>query len=206
WKVGSGGVGTRNFAWPLAAWIGKWAASFEALRTESDKLLAATTLLSVLALTAQAAYLIVRRRPEDAWWRAGAGYAALFLVLGGAVWEGHPGAAPRVLLPLTLAFNVLCARHRVPLWWLITGNLAVAAGLLAMKDVPRDPAELAFARAGGRAAVARSGNGWYGLERDRVHRWMWSGGAGEIALEGRPRDASPVPFQVAVSWPSPPRV
>src|SRR5262249_34025125 len=176
------------------------------LRTESDKLLAATTLLSVLALTAQAAYLIVRRRPEDAWWRAGAGYAALFLVLGEAVWEGHPGAATRVLLPLTLAFNVLCARHRAPLWWLITGNLAVAAGLLAMKDGPRDPAELAFARAGGRAAGARAGNGWYGLEKDPLHRWMWSGGAGEIALEAWPRDASLIRFEFAISCPSPRRV
>jgi hypothetical protein len=141
WRVGPGGAGTRNFAWPLEAWIGKWTATFAALSTGAD-LLVWATLLATVGLTVQAAFFLARPRWQERWWRVGAPFVALFLFLGPAVWEGLPGAATRVLLPLNLAFNVLVHRARAPLWWLLAGNLTVAAGLLALEDVPRDPTEI----------------------------------------------------------------
>ena len=58
------------------------------------------------------------------------------IFLGAAVWEGYPGAASRVLLPMTLAFNILVPRGWK--WWgvLLLGNLSV----FATYDTLRAPA------------------------------------------------------------------
>jgi hypothetical protein len=57
------------------------------------------------------------------------------LVLGDAVWEGHPAAVGRILLPMTVAFNVLLPRVRWALFLplLVLGNASVVVGLDAMK-------------------------------------------------------------------------
>lgn len=188
WRAGTGGSGQRNFALPLEAWITKWTATFAALSSGGD-LLVWATLLATAGLTVQAAFLLARPRWQDRWWRLGAPFAALFLFLGSAVWEGLPGAATRVLLPLNLAFNVLVHRARASVWWLLAGNLTVAAGLFALEDVPRDPAEIAATRARGTACVARLNEGWFGLERDRRHAWAWCRGRCSVALEAWPKDS-----------------
>lgn len=193
WRVGYAGTGARNFAWPLAGWLEKWIASIAALRTEGDLVLVWTTILAMLALTVQAAFFLTRLRWEDRWWRVGAAYVALLACLGTAVWEGFPGAATRVLLPLTLAFNVLAHRSRAAAAWLIVGNLTVGAGLLSLKDVPHDPSEIAAARGHGAACIAALREGWFGIERDAGHSghvWAWSGGRGTIALESWPKNAA----------------
>jgi hypothetical protein len=189
WRIGPGGIGARNLAWPFTGWIEKWLATFAAMRTEGDLKPVWTTLLATLALTVQAAFFLKRPRLEDRWWRVGAGFVALLLCLGTAVWEGFPGAATRVLLPLNLAFNVLVHRTRAPLAWLLAGNLTVAAGLLALNDPPSDPNELAAIRAQGTACVATLRDGWYGRERASGHTWAWSRGRAAIALEAWPKDA-----------------
>ncbi len=189
WRVGPGGTGPRNLAWPFTGWIQKWQATFAAMRTEGELLLVWTTLLATLGLTVQVLFFLTRWRLEDRWWRAGAGYVALFFCLGAAVWEGFPGAATRVLLPLTLAFNIRVQRVRAPLWWLFAGNLSVAAGLLAMKDVPGDPNELAATRARGTACVATLRDGWYGREHLSSHTWAWCRGRGTVSIEAWPKGA-----------------
>ena len=187
WRIGYGGTGPRNFAWPITGWAEKWLDTIAAIRTEGDLLPVLTTLLATFGLTVQAAFFLTHQRWENLWWRVGAGYVVLLLFLGAAVWEGFPGAATRVLLPLGLAFNVLAHRNRAPLWWLFAGNLTVAAGLLALKDVPRDLTELAAARAHGTACVASLGDGWYGQERTSRHTWVWSRGHATIALQAWPK-------------------
>lgn len=203
WRAGSGGTGMRNFDWPLAGWIGKWRPTFAALTDPGDHLLAWATLLATLALTAQVAYFVLHRRLEERWWRVGATYVAFFVFLGPAVWEGFPGAATRVLLPLTLAFNVLASRKRAPLAWLLAGNLAVGAGLIAVKDVPRDPTEAAAERAHGTACVASLREGWFGRESDPNHAWFWSGGRSTVALEAWPKADRPVRLDFALRAISP---
>ena len=62
------------------------------------------------------------------WWRVAAAYAVLMLLVDKAVWEGSPGAVMRVLLPLTVGFNILLLRHTDrSFWtWYVVGNLQLA--------------------------------------------------------------------------------
>ena len=104
WRAGPDQDAGGNFNWPLVSWAEKGRTAVLALRHAPLPGLAWTSLLALLGLTVQAAFFL-RPRPTDAWWRLGAAYAILMLVLGPAVWAGVPGAALRVLLPLTLAFS-----------------------------------------------------------------------------------------------------
>jgi hypothetical protein len=82
-------------------------------------------ILAPLAL--QAVYIVVRvRRYREPWWRVGAGYVLLLLVLDRVLVAPSTGAITRVLLPMTVAFNVLLMNESSP-WrfWalLVAGNL-----------------------------------------------------------------------------------
>ena len=60
-------------------------------------------------------------------------YSLLMIVLGENVWAGYPGAATRVLLPMTFAFNVLLPRSA---WFwplFVLGNLTVLQGLETLR-------------------------------------------------------------------------
>ena len=122
-------AGSRNFAAPLTAYSTKW--------------------LATLAELQQAGWGVVRPvqsprpdQPDDAGARpaslsrldeplvaGGIASCLLMMVLGSAVWEGHPGAVTRVLLPMTFAFNLMLLRAR---WFwplFVLGNLTVLAAL-----------------------------------------------------------------------------
>lgn len=117
-------TGERNFGLPLSAYGAKWLTSLHELRPGDPDTW--TSALTLIALTTQALYLAATREWRHPWWRVGAGYAVLMLVVGPAVWDGIPGAITRVVLPMTLAFNILVPRHRwfLPLWVLGNANLA----------------------------------------------------------------------------------
>lgn len=188
WRVGPADQGWGNFTWPVAGLLEKWRAVIDALSTVADRPLAWTTLLATLGLTVQAAFFFVRREPTDRWWRIGVAYAGLMLCLGTAVWEGFPGAATRVLLPLNLAFNVRVHRSHASLGWLLLGNLGVLAGLLTVRDVPASPREVAALRQQGLAAIATAGEGWHGRETHGRHAWLWAGGQrATVAFETWPK-------------------
>jgi hypothetical protein len=122
-------AGARNLAAPFTGYGEKWVATFAGLQAEGWGSFARLSLLSMTALTTQAAFLLLSRQWNVAWWRTGVVYLALMAVLGRAVWEGHPGAVTRVVLPMTFAFNVLVLKSRWfwPLW--VLGNLSVLGGL-----------------------------------------------------------------------------
>jgi hypothetical protein len=187
-RFGSIEAGWGNFALPVAGLALKIQQNLHAvLHGNPDHVaLAWTGLLSTTALIVQAAFFLTRWKPDDAWWRVGAPYVVLMLFLGNAVWEGFPGAATRVLLPLTLAFNVSVVRRRAGLVWLLLGNLAVASGWQTLTSVPTDPTDLSSARAHGLALVARTGPGWYGVERNSRHAWSWNSGDGKLLVKSWP--------------------
>ena len=133
----------------------------------------------------QAGYLLLRPKGNDPWRRFGFGYALLLLLLGTAVWEGHPGAATRVLLPLNLAFNALAPRTRAGLALLILGNLTVPAGLVQFTSLPNDGVGLGAASGRSRVLV-QTRAGWSGVERDRRNFWSWSSGNADLAVIARP--------------------
>ena len=60
----------------------------------------------------------------------GAGYLALMLVMNEVLWDPATGAMTRVVLPMTVGFNVLLVQEpRGRFWpWFILGNLHVIPG------------------------------------------------------------------------------
>ncbi len=93
--------------------------------------------LTLLALVVQIATIIARPAWSSPWWRLGACYAALLLVLGRPLWAGEPPTTMRVLLPLMVAFNVQLRHIDDPRWFwalLVAGNLTVlrAPALLSL--------------------------------------------------------------------------
>ncbi|MSU69209.1 MAG: hypothetical protein EXS39_00220 [Opitutaceae bacterium] len=188
WRIGPLDPGAGNFDWPVVSFVQKWRADLPAAASLEVHWLAWTTLLATLGLTVQAAFFFTRWRPEDRWWRMGMVYSALMFCLGGAVWDGSPGAATRVLLPLNLAFNVLVHRTRAPLLWLLAGNLSVFSGLQVMDPVSNEALSLAT-QSNGTSYVGRFGDGWFGREHSWRHTWTWSSGRSTVIFEASPKNS-----------------
>jgi hypothetical protein len=96
------------------------------------------SVVTLISITAQTLFLLARPRWNDAWWRLGFAYVMLMSVLGQPLWTGEPGTAARVLLPLTLAVNVLlraCDRPASFWPWFAAVNLSTLEGL-AMLHIP----------------------------------------------------------------------
>jgi hypothetical protein len=173
WQVGRPSGGTGNFALPFGGLIGRWGESLAGLRADVDLRLAWASLLATIAVTAQLVFLALRPDWRNRWWRLGCGSALLMLVLGSAVWEGFPGASPRVLLPLLLVCNVLALERRRAALWLLLFNLSVPSGLLELEPMP-DPGEFLVARDTAGAVVLRTGDGCYAPESLGKDRWAWT--------------------------------
>ena len=194
--------GLGNFNWPFVGFIAKWRATLDQLNS-ADARYSWPTLLVLLGLTVQGLFFLVRRDDRNASWRLGAVYVALMFCLGWIVWVGFPGAAARVLLPLTFAFNLHAARTRASWAWLVLGNLTVVSGILTLAEVPEDPREIAAARTTGIACVATAGDGWYGREQASHHRWSWCKGNGQVSFEAWPKADANVGLELELASPIP---
>lgn len=198
----AGDPGARNFALPFAAYGRKWADVLENLPEVS----AVNTwplwgLLMLVALTVQFLYLVLRPQWNQAWWRIGLSFAVLMIFLGDAVWEGYPGAASRVLLPMQLAFNVLVPAGRG--WWavLVLGNLTMLAAPAALESpagegyVIRGPDPLVYGSGREKFAI-EYGDEWYPVERNNNDYWCWAGGDGTLVVT----NPQPVPLVVRLRF------
>jgi hypothetical protein len=173
--------GLGNFTYPLA---GYWERVSQAWREPPPPPPAEiyyATLVTVLALAVQALFFALRWRPAERWWRVGAAFALMMGFLSTPVWEGYPGASTRVLLPMTLAFNVLVPRTGRWLPVLLAGNLTVAASVFEFSP----PHEFYTVR--GDATLRNAvrvvpSQGWHGPERHLKERWRWSSGDAELTL------------------------
>ena len=199
WQAGPADQGFGNFSWPGAGFVEKWFFALAGFRLDpAYGWLNAATLLATLGLTVQAGFLVSRRLFNDAWWRVGAVGVVMMLLFGTSVWEGHPGAATRVLLPMGLAFAVLAVRQRATWLWLVAGSLSVWSGVLALWTVPQDAAEIAAGRSEHGAYVLRINEGWYGCERDRRNTWAWTAREGQLVLDTSPRGGSPARVRLSL--------
>ena len=93
----------------------------------------------LVSLAAQACYLVVRREYASPWWRVGAAYALLMFLLDRTLADPNTGAITRVLLPLTVGFNVLLASETRParFWpWFAAGNAHLPAAVYVMPLIP----------------------------------------------------------------------
>jgi hypothetical protein len=180
WKFGPAeDPGMGNFTWPLAGFAEKVGAIGRDLRSDPGFSLYWAVAATMLALAVQWAFFALRWRPAERWWRVGMAFAAMTTFLSTPVWEGYPGAATRVLLPMTLAFNVLVPRGWKWLPVLIAGNLTVATSIFEFSP----PHE--FHRVHGPAAEAvrvAQVKGWHGPERHLDERWRWTAGRAEVTL------------------------
>lgn len=133
---GGTGLGHGNFDLPLAAFAEKIRNATYGLNMAREGMWIAYWLLELLgpfSLAMQALYLFLKPKTADPAWAFGIGFAVLLVFLGDSVWaEQH--AYCRVLLPLTLAFNLLvhASERGARFWgWFVAGNLGLT-GMLAM--------------------------------------------------------------------------
>ena len=185
--------GLGNFTYPLAGYWERLSLAWREAVGPEEGAIYWTTLAAVLALAVQALFFALRWRPADRWWRVGMAFTAMMLFLSTPVWEGYPGASTRVLLPMTLAFNVLVPRTGRWLPILLAGNLTVAASVFEFSP----PHE--FHQVRGDATLRRAVRvvpvtGWHGPERHLKERWRWSSGDAELAF----RNESGQPVRIAV--------
>ena len=126
-------AGHDNFAAPLTGYVSKWTETLAELRASGWDSPARFSIFTLVGLLTQVLVIGARADWRRPWWRIGAAYAVLFLCVGPAVWSGYRGAVTRVVLPLSVAFNLLLPGGRWfwPLWLL--GNLNVLHGLEAIR-------------------------------------------------------------------------
>jgi hypothetical protein len=202
WLGPSSDMGLGNFTFPLVSYFTKWSDTLSDPSLGGPDSLARSSLFMLVALTTQWVFFACYRRWQNPWWRVAAVYSVMMVFLGTAVWEGYPGAASRVLLPMTLAFNILVPRTRA--WWvvLLLGNLTVFSSL----SVLRAPALESYQVEGERALRIVEGSGrtvealfdanWYPPERARLEYWRWSNGPATVTL----RNPHPFPILATVSF------
>lgn len=173
--------GAGNYNWPLLGLARRWHGALAAIFAAESVPYNTRNLLTLLALTVQAGFIILWARPRDHWWRLGAAMVALMALLGGAVWEGYPVSAARVLLPLGLAFNILVPRHWKWLPVLLAGNITVLTAMPVLGNARRTERSYVFdqkAPAGDPAVAGiwsiRFDDSWYGAECSRWQYWRWS--------------------------------
>jgi hypothetical protein len=133
YRGASASAGTDHITPPLLAYARKWHVAVQAVQRDGLYSYASSTVLVMIALSVQAAYLAWHRAWQEPWWRLSAVFAVLMLTVDYVVWEGQPGAITRVVLPLSVGFNVLLYTGRGPFWpWFVAGNLFLAASAVVL--------------------------------------------------------------------------
>jgi hypothetical protein len=193
-------IGARNFARPFAGLVNKVIDTFTSAVAERRYPFPTITKLDsmvLVGLIAQFFFFVFRIRWRDPWWRVGASFAILMMFLGDAVWENYPSAAARVLLPMTLAFNVSVPRRGLWPILLIAGNLGVFASADLLKPPGREsfvvegPKELRINPRNESAVEAVFGpRNWWLPEKSRWDYFRWSMGDSTVALR------NPQPFGI----------
>jgi hypothetical protein len=126
-------AGGDQLARPFTAFLGAWRLALTGVAAQGIVSPALHPLLITISLTVQTLFLVRTRAWDQPWWRTGAAFAALMMIVSPAVWVGNPGAITRVVLPLTFGFNILLSRETRGFWvWCVTGNLHVLAALHAL--------------------------------------------------------------------------
>ena len=173
-----GDAGDGNFSWPLAGLVGKGVELVQGARAYGLRPPEILGLAALLATVVQFLFLALWWQPRSAWWRAAVPFAVLLMFVSQPVWEGFPGAYPRVLLPLALAFNVLVPRGVRWLPLLLAGNLGLPLGLSQLASPPGE-----FLRVETATVHVVRGDGWYPAEAGEGRTWRWTAAAGTLRVE-----------------------
>ena len=119
-----------SFALPFSGYLAGWSETLLELQQSGWHSNAPHKLAILIGLSVQMGFLVRRWNWKSPWWRMAAPYCVLFAITSSAVWVGMPSSAPRVLLPLTFAFNVLVAKLPNRWFWplVIAGNVSIVSG------------------------------------------------------------------------------
>jgi len=180
--------GEGNFDLPFHAFLLKWQSTLGEMYHRGFGGPNDRSLLLLIALTTQAAVLLLRPRISSPWWRLGVVYLVLMIILGPAVWEGYPGAAARTLLPMGLAFNVLVPSGRRWLAILLLGNATIFCSLQSFqypggKSVTfAGASELHQAPGHDSDWSVNFSNDWFPPKRSHWEYWRWSRGDAHVSI------------------------
>ena len=192
-------IGPRNFAPPFVGLMNKLGDALSSTFAGGypNAVVTRIDLLVLVGLLAQFLFFVLRRRWLEPWWRVGACYCVLMVFLGDAVWENYPSAAARVLLPMTLAFNIMVPRKGLWPILLVIGNLGALGSAELLKPPGREsfvvegPRELMINPADRSVVEAVFGpRNWWGPEKSRWEFFRWSLGDSTVAIR------NPQPFAI----------
>ncbi len=186
---GEHSIGSDNFAAPFAAFWKKIQFHAQELGESGwANQRSRTAVYGIVSLFVQFAVIVSRPKLQSAWWRVGAAFAGLMIFLGWAVWEGYPGAAVRVLLPMTLAFNVLLPRGWKWAVLLALGNISILSAWPLSYPPPGLGFHLNASEAllqphpGAPNLTVKYGVGWYASEGNHTDYWRWSQKDSELRI------------------------
>jgi len=175
-------IGSRNFDFPF---VGAFEAFLMIIKEAGEKGFPSSSFLTLAilgSLIVQGIYLLARPKVDRVWSRIGIAYAILMLVLGSAVWEGLQ-AAPRVLLPMTVAFNIVFSRKTFLLPVLIFANTLTFVGISSFNPPlieehyeMVDQSNLAYDPVTHKYSYLEFKRGWSVNEGKKSRYWRWSEG------------------------------
>ncbi|GEM_PF-3837001 len=129
-------TGSGNFSFPLSGFLYKLADSVHGIQAGVSNRewvilpYLIFELICPVSLLVQSVYLLFNWNLSCNAWKAGIGFVALFCFLGPSVWAGQYAYA-RMMLPLTVSFNLMIARQKQsPAFWIWFG--AGNAGMAEM--------------------------------------------------------------------------
>jgi hypothetical protein len=169
--------GERAVELPLSAFIRKLGDIRTVWRTTGLDNALRDEILVIVALVVQVAFVLSRWQPKVLWWRIGAAFGVLGIILGWPVWQGA-AAAMRALLPLTVAFNILVPRTRGGLALLVAGNLTVLSAVTLLTAPPQEQTSFTH------GVTCDYGSGWYDAEHLGRRVWRWAGGSTRESAAG----------------------
>jgi len=128
-------AGTDTLMAPGTALTFRWTQTLGAVRAGGLFSGEGLALALLSSMVVQAAYILLHRKYSDPWWRVAVPYVVLMLLLDRVLADPHTGAITRILLPLTVGFNILLATESRPgrFWsWFTAGNLHLLSALTVM--------------------------------------------------------------------------
>ncbi len=122
-----------SFTWPLWQFGQKISETWNELllhgRTTSYRWVA----LDLISLITQIVFLLKYRDWKNPIWQIAALYLIFPFAADFPIWEGDSMALMRVILPLTLGFNLLVIQQKRSALWLLMGNLTVLHGFECLR-------------------------------------------------------------------------
>lgn len=133
-------AGGGHITAPLSGFLWKVARTWTDLRAEGLTVRTVGSGSVLIALAAQAGALtwctrryLTHGRGSRAWMLIAWSFLVLGICAHRVVWDGSPGAITRVTLPLAVGVNALLAANDDAPWWMVvTANLGVVAGVMAL--------------------------------------------------------------------------